>query len=101
MKGTSDRSVDSSTDSGMTDSKSNSAARGRIRILAIVEGTTVVSGVSKNLLQFCRVAGTLETGPLIDLTIATFERPSQRVPGSVNTIEPFVAAAGQAGVQVL
>ena len=84
----------------MTDPKSNSAARGRIRILAIVEGTTVVSGVSKNLLQFCQVARTLETGPCIDLTIATFERPQQRVPGSVDSIEPFVEAARQSGVQV-
>lgn len=101
MKSMSDRSVDCSTDyRGMTDPKSNSAARGRIRILAIVEGTTVVSGVSKNLLQFCRVARTLETGPLIDLTIATFERPQQRTPGSVDSIEPFVEAARQSGVQV-
>jgi len=84
----------------MTDPKPNAAARGRIRILALLEGTTVVSGVSKNLLQFCRVARTLETGPVIDLTIATFERPQQRLPGAVNSIEPFVEAARQSGVQV-
>ena len=84
----------------MTDSKSNAAARGKIRILAVLEGTTVVSGVSKNILQFCRVARTLENYPLIDLTIATFERPQQRVPGSVNSIELFVEAARQSGVKV-
>jgi glycosyltransferase involved in cell wall biosynthesis len=101
MKGMSDRSVDCSTDYRvMTDPKSNSAARGRIRILAVLEGTTVVSGVSKNILQFCRVARTLETGPLIDLTIATFERPQQRVPGSISSIELFAEAARQSGVQV-
>jgi hypothetical protein len=97
----SDKSGDRSTDYRvMTDSKPNSASRDRIRILALLEGTTVVSGVSKNLLQFCRVARTLENCPPIDLTIATFERPQQRIPGSVNSIEPFVEAARQSGVQV-
>ena len=101
MKGVSDKSVDCSADYRvMTDPNPEAVSRGRIRILALMEGTTVVSGVAKNLLQFCRVARILETCPLIDLTIATFERPQQSVPGSVNSIEPFVEAARQSGVPV-
>jgi glycosyltransferase involved in cell wall biosynthesis len=99
MKGMSDK-TGSTTYRVMTDPNPNSVSRGRIRILAVMEGTTVVTGVSKNLLQFCRVARTLEACPLIDLTIATFERPQQRLSGSVNSIEPFVEAARQSGVQV-
>jgi len=101
MKGVSDKSVDCSADYRvMTDPNPEAVSRGRIRILAVMEGTTVVSGVAKNLLQFCRVARILETCPLIDLTIATFERPQQSVPGSVNSIELFVEAARQSGVPV-
>jgi glycosyltransferase involved in cell wall biosynthesis len=99
MKGMSDK-TGSTAYRVMTDPNPNSVSRGRIRILAVMEGTTVVTGVSKNLLQFCRVARTLEACPLIDLTIATFERPQQRLSGSVNSIEPFVEAARQSGVQV-
>jgi len=82
------------------DRKAESALPRSLRILAVVEGTTVVSGVSKNLLQFCRVARTFENGPQIDLAVATFERPHQQVPDSLDSIEPFVEAARQSGVQV-
>src|SRR5580700_8073387 len=50
------------------------AHRPTIRVLAVVEGS-VVSGPAKNLFEFCRVARTLSSGPVVvDLALVTFQR---------------------------
>jgi glycosyltransferase involved in cell wall biosynthesis len=47
--------------------------RPTLRVVAVLEGSTV-SGPAKNLFEFCRVARTLSTGPVVDLTLVTFHR---------------------------
>src|ERR1700687_440443 len=47
--------------------------RPTLRVVAVLEGSTV-SGPAKNLFEFCRVAGTLSTGPEVVLTLVTFHR---------------------------
>ena len=74
--------------------------RPRIRILALVEGTSVVSGVSKNLFGFCRTVRTLDVGPSIEVVIATFRRPARGTPGSPSGMEQFLEKASQSGVPV-
>jgi len=49
------------------------AQRPILRVLAVLEGSTV-SGPAKNLFEFCRVARTLSTGPVVELTLVTFHR---------------------------
>jgi glycosyltransferase involved in cell wall biosynthesis len=49
------------------------ARRATLRVVAVLEGSTV-SGPAKNLFEFCRVARTLSTGPMVDLTLVTFHR---------------------------
>jgi glycosyltransferase involved in cell wall biosynthesis len=51
----------------------NMAQRRTLRVLAVLEGTTV-SGPAKNLFEFCRTARTLSTGTVVELTLATFHR---------------------------
>lgn len=48
-----------------------------LRVLAFIEGDSV-SGPARNLLEFCRIAPTLEPplGP-VHVTLATFRRPAQ------------------------
>jgi glycosyltransferase involved in cell wall biosynthesis len=48
-------------------------ARPRIRLLAIMEGSTL-SGPAKNLLEFCRIARELDEGPIIEPSLVFFER---------------------------
>jgi glycosyltransferase involved in cell wall biosynthesis len=50
--------------------------RPRIRLLAIMEGSTV-SGPAKNLLEFFRIVREMEEGPIIEPTLLLFERTSQ------------------------
>jgi glycosyltransferase involved in cell wall biosynthesis len=52
---------------------SRESARPRIRLLAIVEASTI-TGPAKNLLEFCRISRELETGPIIDASLLTFQR---------------------------
>jgi L-malate glycosyltransferase len=58
------------------------SVRPRIRLLAIMEGSTV-SGPAKNLLEFFRIARELEEGPIIEPTLLLFERTSRNgaIPG--------------------
>jgi glycosyltransferase involved in cell wall biosynthesis len=77
-----------------------SSDRPRIRILALVEGTTVVSGVSKNLFGFCRAVRALEAGPFFEVVIATFQRPARSTPGSPGGMEQFLEKAAQSSVPV-
>jgi glycosyltransferase involved in cell wall biosynthesis len=70
--------------------------RPAIRVIALVEGSTV-SGPAKNVFEFCRVARTLSTGPLVDLAVVTFQR-SLSLDCSRNT--DLIEAARQAGVAV-
>src|ERR1700693_2544453 len=51
--------------------------RPTIRILALFE-TTTVSGPAKNVFQFCRMVRELTSGPIVDMALATFQRPSER-----------------------
>jgi len=51
----------------------NRSVRPRIRLLAVMEGSTV-SGPAKNLLEFCRIARELEEGPIIEPILLFFER---------------------------
>lgn len=47
--------------------------RPTIRVVALFEGSTL-SGPAKNLFEFCRVARKLSAGPVVDLTLLTFQR---------------------------
>lgn len=64
------------------------AVRPRIRLLAIMEGSTV-SGPAKNLLEFFRISRELEEGPIIEPTLLLFERTPQNgsTPGSNELLE--------------
>lgn len=53
-------------------------SRTRIRLLAIMEGSTV-SGPAKNLLEFCRMVRDLPEGPIIEPTLLLFQRPQKGV----------------------
>jgi glycosyltransferase involved in cell wall biosynthesis len=70
--------------------------RPTIRMVALLEGSTL-SGPAKNLFEFCRVARTLSAGPVLDLTLLTFQR-SFSLDCSGNT--DLIAAAQQAGIAV-
>jgi glycosyltransferase involved in cell wall biosynthesis len=70
--------------------------RPTIRVLALVEGSTV-SGPAKNLFEFCRVARTLSTGPVVDIAVVTFQR-SLALDCSRNT--DLIDAARQADIAV-
>ncbi len=72
------------------------ASRPRIRVLALVEGSTI-SGPAKNLFEFCRVARTFSAGPVVDLVVVTFHR-SLSLAASRNT--DFIEAARQADLTV-
>ena len=52
------------------------SARPRIRLLAIMEGSSV-SGPAKNLLEFCRLAREFEDGPIIEPSLLFFQRVPQ------------------------
>jgi glycosyltransferase involved in cell wall biosynthesis len=54
-------------------SRPDHSQRPTIRVVAVFEGLTL-SGPAKNLFEFCRVARTLSAGPVVDLTLLTFER---------------------------
>jgi glycosyltransferase involved in cell wall biosynthesis len=67
-----------------------------LRVVAVLEGSTV-SGPAKNLFAFCRVARTLSTGPVVELSLATFHR-SVALDCSQNT--DLIDAARQSDVPV-
>src|SRR5882724_4545428 len=72
------------------------AHRPTLRVVAVLEGSTV-SGPAKNLFEFSRVARTLSTGPVVELTLVTFHR-SFALDCSQNT--DVIEAARQADVPV-
>jgi glycosyltransferase involved in cell wall biosynthesis len=73
------------------------AHRPTIRVLAVVEGSAV-SGPAKNLFEFCRVARTLSSGPVVvDLALVTFQR-SLSLDRSHET--DLIAAARKADISV-
>jgi glycosyltransferase involved in cell wall biosynthesis len=82
------------------------AMRPPIKILAIIEATTVI-GPAKNLLKFCRMVRSAEFcvdgAPPVEVSIVTFERPVSG-PRAVATGSPapnaFVEAAREQGVTV-
>ena len=57
------------------------SARPRIRLLAIIEASTV-TGPAKNLLEFCRISRDLETGPIIEASLLTFQRNGEAAPAA-------------------
>ena len=67
-----------------------------VRVLALIEGSTV-SGPAKNLFEFCRVARTLFAGPVVDISVVTFQR-SLSLDCSRNT--DLIDAARQADIAV-
>jgi glycosyltransferase involved in cell wall biosynthesis len=70
--------------------------RSTLRVLAVLEGS-IVSGPAKNLLEFYRVARTLATGTMVDLTLVTFHR-SLSLHCSQNT--DLIEAAQRANIAV-
>jgi glycosyltransferase involved in cell wall biosynthesis len=70
--------------------------RPTIRVLALIEGSTV-SGPAKNLFEFCRVARTFSGGPVVDISVVTFQR-SVALDCSRNT--DLIDAARQADIAV-
>lgn len=68
-----------------------------IRIIAILEAP-IVTGPVRNLLQFCEIARRLQSGPRLEVTLATFLRSSgNSVDGPPNE---FVEAARQDGISI-
>ena len=70
--------------------------RPTLRVVAVLEGSTV-SGPAKNLFEFCRVARTFSTGPVVHLTLVTFHR-SLGLDCSQNT--GLIEAARQSDIPV-
>ncbi|MGH9502222.1 MAG: glycosyltransferase family 4 protein [Terriglobales bacterium] len=68
------------------------ASRRNLRVLALFE-TATVSGPAKNFFQFCRSARKLTTGPVVDMSIVTFERSLRN-----NRNGDFVEVAQQLGL---
>src|SRR5437867_10406659 len=67
-----------------------------IRVVSIMEAQ-FVTGPAKNLLEFAQRARTAPPGlPSVDLSIATYHRDPDTKPAA----NPFIAAAGRAGVPV-
>src|SRR5579864_2051567 len=69
----------------------------QIRLLAIIEATTV-TGPAKNLLEFCRVAKSLETGAVLDVSLLMFSRMARGEPATCPN--EFIREAERAGVRV-
>ena len=74
----------------------NITHRPTVRVVAVLEGSTV-SGPAKNLFEFCRVARTLSTGTVVELTLVTFHR-SLSLDCSRNT--DLIEAAQRADIAV-
>lgn len=74
------------------------SSRKTIRLLAIVEATTV-NAVAKNMLEFHRSARELQQGfedaPAVELSLVTFDRS-----GKANVANAFINAAGREGLNV-
>src|SRR5579862_2346370 len=70
--------------------------RSTLRVLAVLEGS-MVSGPAKNIFEFCRVARTLSTGTVVDLTLVTFDR-SMSLDCTRNT--DLIEAAQRANIAV-
>lgn len=77
----------------------NSASRELIRLLVILEGTTV-TGPAKNLLEFCRVSRSLGVGPSIAISIAIFVREDNKGLTVGARSSELLEAAGAAGLEV-
>ena len=84
--------------SGFSSSMTRLDSSHQIRLLAIIEATTV-TGPAKNLLNFCRTAMTLEKGQPIDVSLLTFTRTANggSAPWRANE---FIRAAERAGIRV-
>jgi len=74
------------------------SARPRIRLLAIIEGSTV-NGPAKNLLEFCRISRGLEEGPIIETSLLLFQRPAANS-GAQSAANELMEQAFQDGVPV-
>lgn len=70
--------------------------RATIRVVAVLEGSTV-SGPAKNLFEFCRTVRTFSTGPVVELTLVTFQRSFAL---DCSRRSDLIAAAQQAEVAV-
>ena len=76
---------------------SDSSSAPVIRLLVLLEGTTV-SGPAKNLLEFCRVSRSLDLGPRVEVLVAVFVRGREHlIDGGSNEL---VAAARATGLEV-
>jgi len=70
-----------------------------VRVLAIIEGDKV-SGPAKNVLEFCRIARTTDSGPSVQISIATFQRLSKGSAAVAGEKTELVMAARQNGVPI-
>lgn len=77
---------------------SSSLSRPRIRLLAIMEGSTV-SGPAKNLFEFCRISRALEDGPIVETSVVVFERPNP-ITGALPASNDLIEQATEDGVPV-
>jgi glycosyltransferase involved in cell wall biosynthesis len=75
-----------------------SSSRQRIRLLAIMEGSTV-SGPAKNLFEFCRISRALEDGPIVETSLVVFERPNPAT-GALPASNDLIEQATQDGIPV-
>jgi glycosyltransferase involved in cell wall biosynthesis len=75
------------------------ARRLRIRLLAVIEASTV-TGPAKNLLEFCQLARDFEAGPVIETALLTFERNANGAPVESGRESEFIQQAMREGVEV-
>lgn len=72
--------------------------RSHVRLLAIIEASTV-TGPTKNLLEFCRIARTLESGPIVETSLVTFGRMGMGTSGKPSPNE-FTKEALREGIPI-
>jgi len=77
----------------------DSVSEPSIRLLVILEGTTV-TGPAKNVLEFCRVSRSLNAQPVITTSVSTFVRAEEHAPKFGTRSNDLLEAASAAGVDV-
>ena len=73
--------------------------RPRVRLLAIIEASTV-TGPAKNLLEFCRVSRELQDGPVVEVSILTFQRTGNNRRDALPIENEFTRQATRDGISL-
>jgi glycosyltransferase involved in cell wall biosynthesis len=75
------------------------STRPRLRLLAIIEASTI-TGPAKNLLEFCRISRGLKTGPIVEVSLLTFQRKRESTPAAQLPKNEFAQEALREGIDL-